>query len=85
MGVEAGAKLRMLATLGVEPVLFDYHAGEFSDRPVSAAGSLDELRANWQEDRRWTPQMDAGERDRLLRNWKKAVTKTFDWVEQEES
>ncbi|MDO9398713.1 MAG: glycerol kinase GlpK [Herbiconiux sp.] len=42
---------------------------------------LDELRANWQEDSRWTPNMDEAERDRLLRNWKKAVTKTFDWVD----
>ncbi|HVJ97203.1 MAG TPA: Mur ligase family protein, partial [Acidimicrobiia bacterium] len=45
MGVEAGATLRMLATLGVEPVLFDDHAGEFADRPVLAAGGLGELRA----------------------------------------
>jgi glycerol kinase len=44
---------------------------------------LDELRANWQEDKRWTPQMDDAERDRLLRNWKKAVTKTFDWVDED--
>ena len=25
--------------------------------------------------------MDDDERDRLYRNWKKAVTKTFDWVD----
>jgi glycerol kinase len=43
----------------------------------------DELRGNWQEDRRWVPQMDPAERDRLLRNWKKAVTKTFDWVDDD--
>ncbi|MCL2784994.1 MAG: glycerol kinase GlpK [Propionibacteriaceae bacterium] len=36
---------------------------------------------NWAEDKRWTPQMDITERDRLYRNWKKAVTKTFDWVD----
>ncbi|MFT2816389.1 glycerol kinase GlpK [Leifsonia sp. A12D58] len=42
---------------------------------------LDELRANWQEDSRWTPQLPQEESDRLLRNWKKAVTKTFDWVD----
>lgn len=41
----------------------------------------DELRAGWQEDHRWEPQMDRSERDRLYRNWKKAVTKTFDWVD----
>ncbi|MDJ0322602.1 glycerol kinase GlpK [Cryobacterium sp. PH31-AA6] len=45
--------------------------------------SLDELRANWQEDSRWTPKMDVAERDRLLRNWKKAVTKTFGWVDED--
>ena len=42
-------------------------------------------RANWREDRRWAPQMDAAERDRLLRNWKKAVTSTFDWVDKDVS
>jgi len=45
--------------------------------------TLDELRDNWQEDKRWTPSMDAAERDRLLRNWKKAVTKTLDWVDED--
>ena len=44
---------------------------------------LDELRANWQEDARWEPQLDVAERDRLLRNWKKAVTKSLDWVDED--
>jgi glycerol kinase len=44
---------------------------------------LDDLRSNWQEDSRWTPQMDESERARQLRNWKKAVTKTFDWVDDD--
>ena len=43
--------------------------------------SLDELRANWREDRRWEPQMDATEVNRLMRGWRKAVTKSMDWVE----
>ncbi|RRD61852.1 glycerol kinase GlpK [Leucobacter sp. OH1287] len=43
----------------------------------------DELSANWQEDRRWEPEMDAAERDRLLRNWKKAVNKSMDWVDED--
>ena len=38
---------------------------------------------NWAEDKRWTPQADPAERDRLYRNWKKAVTKTFDWVDDD--
>ncbi|RDH95825.1 glycerol kinase [Curtobacterium sp. AG1037] len=45
--------------------------------------NLDELRANWQEDKRWEPQLDDAERDRQLRLWKKAVTKTFDWVDED--
>jgi glycerol kinase len=42
---------------------------------------LDDLRANWAEDKRWESQMDSDERERTYRNWKKAVTKTFDWVD----
>ncbi|MFT0847416.1 glycerol kinase GlpK [Actinomycetaceae bacterium L2_0104] len=38
---------------------------------------------NWNEAKRWTPDMDAGERDRQLRMWKKAVTKTLDWVDDD--
>ena len=45
--------------------------------------NLDDLRQNWQEDKRWTPEMNAGERERLYRNWKKAVTKTLDWVDED--
>jgi glycerol kinase len=37
--------------------------------------------ANWAEDKRWEPSAEQTERDRLYRNWKKAVTKTFDWVD----
>ncbi len=44
---------------------------------------LDELRANWQEGARWEPSLDIAERDRLLRNWKKAVTKSLDWVDED--
>ena len=43
--------------------------------------TLDDLRANWQEDKRWEPNLDVIERERTLRLWKKAVTKTFDWVD----
>jgi glycerol kinase len=42
---------------------------------------VEDLRANWGKDKEWTPQMDAGEREKGYRFWKKAVTKTFDWVE----
>jgi glycerol kinase len=45
----------------------------------------DELATNWAEDKRWNPTMDDAERDRQLRLWKKAVTKTFDWVDEDVS
>ncbi|CAM3410568.1 glycerol kinase GlpK [Occultella aeris] len=38
---------------------------------------------NWAEDKRWEPSMDEGDRERLYRTWKKAVTKTFDWVDDD--
>lgn len=38
---------------------------------------------NWVEGMRWQPQMPEQERDRLYRNWKKAVTRTFDWVDED--
>jgi glycerol kinase len=43
--------------------------------------SVDELRTNWREDRRWEPQTTPEEREALLATWKKAVTRTFDWVD----
>ncbi|QHC74251.1 glycerol kinase GlpK [Rathayibacter sp. VKM Ac-2805] len=45
--------------------------------------NLDDLRQNWQEDSRWTPQMDQDEAARQYRLWKKAVTKTFDWIDED--
>ena len=44
---------------------------------------LADVGQNWQEDKRWTPNMEPAERERQLRNWKKAVTKTFDWVDED--
>ncbi|MCS4484757.1 glycerol kinase GlpK [Gleimia sp. 6138-11-ORH1] len=38
---------------------------------------------NWAEGKRWSPSMDAAERDRTYRLWKKAVTRTFDWVDDD--
>jgi len=38
---------------------------------------------NWNEGHRWTPSMDEGECERLFRQWNKAVTKTFDWVDDD--
>lgn len=43
------------------------------------------LRDNWQEAQRWEPQIGQDERDRLLREWKKAVTKSMGWVDEDTS
>jgi glycerol kinase len=42
---------------------------------------VEDLRENWVEDKRWEPQMDAAARDEAYRYWKKAVERTFDWLE----
>jgi glycerol kinase len=41
----------------------------------------DELRNNWGKNKEWKPSMPTEKRDRLLAGWKKAVTRTFDWIE----
>jgi len=43
--------------------------------------NLDTLREQWAADRKWLPQMDADTRKRLFNGWKKAVSRTFDWIE----
>ena len=43
----------------------------------------DDVVANWQEGKRWTPSMEPAERDRTYRLWKKAVTRTLDWVDDD--
>ncbi len=42
---------------------------------------VDDLRANWGQDKAWQPHMPVDQREKLYRGWKKAVTKTFGWVE----
>ncbi len=43
--------------------------------------AVEDLRANWQKDKEWRPAMDAATREKDYKFWKKAVTRTFDWVE----
>src|SRR5213596_2993842 len=42
---------------------------------------VEDLRANWGKDKEWTPQMDPQEREKEYGYWKKAVTRTFDWLD----
>jgi len=42
---------------------------------------MDDLRRNWGKDKQWSPAMSGETRKKLYSDWKKAVLRTFDWVE----
>jgi glycerol kinase len=44
----------------------------------------DDIRNNWAKDKEWAPSMDDKTRDKTFGQWKKAVTRTFDWVEADD-
>ena len=43
--------------------------------------STEDLRANWQEGKTWQPVLEAEKRNHYYKSWKKAVSRSFDWVE----
>ena len=43
-------------------------------------GDLSDVRANWQEGRRWEADMGSAQRGRLTARWKMAVERTLDWA-----
>jgi len=43
--------------------------------------NLEDLRQNWGVDRSWEPSMQSTRREELFHNWKRAVTRSFDWVQ----
>ena len=43
--------------------------------------SLSDLRQHWSADRTWNAEMEDQKSDELYRQWKKAVTRSFDWIE----
>jgi glycerol kinase len=48
---------------------------------VKFFSGLEELRSNWAMDRTWKPMLAEAEREQLYRQWKKAVTRSFDWID----
>jgi glycerol kinase len=48
---------------------------------VNFFSGLDELRTNWAVDHTWTPHLAEAEREEMYKQWKKAVTRSFDWVD----
>ncbi|MGH4016338.1 MAG: glycerol kinase GlpK [Pseudonocardiaceae bacterium] len=43
----------------------------------------EEIRANWAADRQWDPMMAPPQRESRYAQWRKAVTRTFDWVDND--
>ncbi|MFG1855334.1 glycerol kinase GlpK [Actinomadura geliboluensis] len=43
--------------------------------------TTDELRQNWNEDKRWNPTWDEDQRESGYAGWKKAVERTYGWVD----
>jgi len=41
---------------------------------------FDELASYWSEQDRWTPKMDVATRNRKVRFWRKAVSRTLNWI-----
>jgi glycerol kinase len=43
--------------------------------------SVEDLRANWSVDHTWQPNLESDKREEMYRLWKRAVTRSFDWVD----
>lgn len=43
--------------------------------------NIEELCANWEKDKEWTPNLDPEVREKGYRDWKRAVRRTFGWIE----
>jgi glycerol kinase len=48
---------------------------------VGYYSNLQDLRDNWSADRTWQPHMEEAQRDTYYRQWKKAVTRSFGWLD----
>jgi glycerol kinase len=44
--------------------------------------NTDELCSNWSVNKTWNPNMEEGKRESMYQSWKKAVTRTFDWLDE---
>ncbi len=47
--------------------------------------SIDELKDHWKEKKRWTPSMSKEDRESRVKKWNKAVSKTLNWVGNDEA
>lgn len=44
-------------------------------------GDFEKLKSNWKQDKAWYPGMEPARREILYKEWKKAVTRSFEWKE----
>ncbi|MGC2211107.1 MAG: glycerol kinase GlpK [Candidatus Korobacteraceae bacterium] len=68
----------------IRPVIHETTALGAAYAAALATGFLKDtadLAANWAEEQRWLPSMPEEKRSSLYHFWKKAVTRSFDWVE----
>jgi glycerol kinase len=56
-------------------------AGYAAGLAVGFWDNPDDLRSNWQEDKRWTPAWSEDQRTAGYAGWQKAVQRTLDWVD----
>ena len=42
---------------------------------------LEQLRTNWAMDRKWEPKLEEARREQMYKQWKKAVARSFDWID----
>ena len=76
------AVLAALVILGVAVALSYYNdhlvpVGSVDGQSITK----DELRERWAEDKRWEPDTDRDDIEPMFKQWKKAVQRTLDWVE----
>jgi glycerol kinase len=51
---------------------------------VGFFSSVEALRGHWSAEKTWKPAMRQDQREQMYGQWKKAVTKSFDWVDTQE-
>ena len=69
-----------LGQLGIQTTSFIAILGA-AGLAVGFWSGQDELRQNWAEDKTWQPSMTVTDREKYYREWKKAVDRTFDWMD----
>jgi glycerol kinase len=75
----------MLARPVVRPAVKETTALGAAYAAGLAAGwikSTDDLRANWQAEQTWEPALELARREEMYRAWRKAVERSFNWLEE---